>query len=252
MHRFFIPPDALDGHQVTLTKGIAYQIKRVLRLEAGEYITALDNSGWEYSVKLERVDDDLVEGLVEAKAYSLTEPKSFLTLYQGILKANKFEWLLQKGTELGISRFVPLSCQRSVPKIDAEWPTAKYPRWQKIISEAAEQCRRGRLPTLEIPLPFFQGCDTAHGLSLILWEDERETSLKMALQDWQKGKKMEGGRISLFVGPEGGFTQEEVEYAFSKGILPVSLGRRILRAESAGLIASAAILYELGDLGDVS
>ena len=233
---------------MTLRGGVAHQVGRVLRLRTGDYVTVLDNTGWEYAVKLDRVEPDRVEGSLADKTYSAGEPQTIVTLYQGLLKANKFEWVLQKGTELGISSFVPLSCQRSVPKAEAEWSTGRYPRWRKIISEAAEQSRRGRLPTLEMPVSFHQGADMAQGLRLMPWEEERHTSLKSALQEWKKQGKGEK-RISLLIGPEGGFTLEEVEYALSKDVIPISLGSRILRAETAGLVAASATLYELGELG---
>jgi 16S rRNA (uracil1498-N3)-methyltransferase len=122
----------------------------------------------------------------------------------------------------------------------------KQERWRRVIQEAAEQSGRGRLPLLHPPLPFEKACQEARGLSLLPYEEERETSLRQAL--WSRGGCY--GEVNLFIGPEGGFSPSEVESARGWGVITVSLGPRILRAETAGLVAAAAILYEWGDLGD--
>jgi 16S rRNA (uracil1498-N3)-methyltransferase len=166
-----------------------------------------------------------------------------------VLKAQKFEWVLQKGTELGVAEFVPVVCSRSIVG-DLEDANRKLGRWQRVIREAAEQSRRGRLPVLQPALLFDQACQAARqsgGLGLVPWEGERAAGLKSALAA-AGAVGGQPGSVNLFIGPEGGLSIEEIETARRYGLQAVSLGPRILRAETAGLVAAAAILYELGDL----
>ena len=120
-------------------------------------------------------------------------------------------------------------------------------RWRKIVTEAAEQSRRGRLPAVDAPVSFSGACDSVHGLALIPWERETGLGLRAFLAHARDAGAASGG-LSLFIGPEGGFTDAEIEYARGRGITPVSLGARILRAETAGLVSVALVLYELGGL----
>ena len=246
MHRFFVSPQCIDGNAVTLSGNVARQLARVLRSRPGDRVIVLDGSGWEYSVVLTEVRSDRVRGIVADRSPSRGEPSTNITLYQAVLKADRFELVLQKGTELGVSAFVPIFCARSVPK-RREGPGAanRLGRWRSIITEAAEQSGRGRIPALEKPLDFFEACDGVRGFAIIPWEHEGARSLKAALGP----RKGDGLEVGMFIGPEGGFTQEEIDYARARGLVSVSLGARTLRAETAGIVAAAAILYELGDLG---
>ena len=251
MHRFFVPPTAIQGDRVRLTGPVVHRLTHVLRLSPGQRVVVLDDSGWEYTVELEGLERKQVEARIVGRAEAQTEPRTRLTLYQAVLKGERFEWVLQKGTELGIAAFVPLLCDRNVVR-DPEAVRKKLPRWRTIIREAAEQSRRGRLPRLEAPFPFAQACQQAQaagGLSLLAWEGETAIGLKATLQAKPSNLQLPTSNIQLFIGPEGGFTAEEVALAQAQGILPITLGRRILRAETAGLVAAAAIFYELNDLG---
>ena len=245
MHRFFVSPDCIDGHDVTLPDNVARQLSRVLRFKPNDRIIVLDDSGWEYVVTLTAVDSNAAHGVVSDKRVSTGEPDVRLVLYQGMLKSDRFEFVLQKGTELGVSAFVPVSCARSVARSDS---ANRGVRWRKIITEAAEQSGRGRIPALEKPSEFFNACDNHEGLAIIPWEEEADTGLRSVLMRW-KADGVDISSVSIFIGPEGGFTREEVEYARSKGVVTVSLGKRILRAETAGIATAAAVLYELGELG---
>jgi 16S rRNA (uracil1498-N3)-methyltransferase len=248
--RFFIPPDWISGQQVTLIEDVAHQVRHVLRMRAGERLVVLDNSGWEREVELTHITPNLVMGHVVEERLAPGEPRTKISLYQGVLKAQKFEWVLQKGTELGLVEFIPVICDRSIVG-DLEDVDRKLGRWVRIIREAAEQSRRGQLPMLRPAMLFVQGCQRAKrsgGLGLMPWEDEAATSLKAAISAGGTGDGRPFG-INLFIGPEGGLTAEEIETARRYQVQPVSLGPRILRAETAGLVAAAAILYELGDLG---
>jgi len=254
MHRFFIPPEWIDQGEVAFSGRLVHQLRDVLRLRRGEVVLVLDNSGWEYEVELRAMGREGIRGVVRSKGPTRGEPGTRITLYQALLKGSKFEFVLQKGTELGIVAFVPIICERCLAG-QTSVSEAKLARWRRIIAEAAEQSGRGKLPLLHPPLSFGEACHSASGLCLLPWEEERGLSLRAALEA-QLGSSRnrvnphgDHPPVNLFVGPEGGFPPSEVELARSCGILPVTLGHRLLRAETAALAAAAAILYHGGDLG---
>ena len=162
------------------------------------------------------------------------------------MKADRFEYVLQKGTELGISRFVPIISERTVAR-NVISPN-RLTRWGKIIREAAEQAGRCRLPAIEETLRYTEACDSISKPGIICWESEPDTGIRDTLLRL-KADIRDARSISIMIGSEGGLDDGEVEYALSRGITPVSLGRRILRAETAGIIAAAAVLYEMGEMG---
>ncbi len=255
-----------------------HQLRDVLRLRPDDAIVVLDDSGWEYSLHLTRVEHDVASGLVDRKSLSRSEPRAKLTLYQSMLKGHHFEWVLQKGTELGIVEFVPLVSDRCVVSSLEDVSQSRFERWQRIIREAAEQSQRGRLPRLQAPMLFPQACERGRGadLAVIAWEQESVCTLHSMLSHtcesqpvvrargqsvrWETGplpqlssdRQRSSARrpfsIHIFIGPEGGFTAREIDQARRYGLTPVSLGPRILRAETAGLVATTMVLYHLGDL----
>lgn len=249
MHSFFVDPSSIETHRVTLPAPVAYQVTKVLRLSPGALINVLDGHGWEYTVQLDHVSISLVTGEVKEKKYSVGEPLIIITLYQAILKSDRLEFVLQKGTELGVSRFVPVACERSVPHATNNgWFEKRGQRWRKIIKEAAEQSGRGKIPVLDHVINFNQACEDVTGVGLIPWEGERETSIKDALKTSEPlAEKTK--RFSVFTGPEGGFTDAEIRCATSNGIVQVTLGKRILRAETAALATVASIMYQFGEFG---
>lgn len=246
MHRFFVAPESIREDRVVLRGPTVHQIRDVLRMHPGEEIMLLDNSGATYRAELVMVERDIVRGRVIERSQLHSEPATKITLYQGLLKGQKFDWVLQKGTELGITAFVPVFCHRSVVGSAQDIGHTRTERWERIIAEAAEQAGRAVLPRLSPALLFADACrSAAEGrLSVIPWENEHSTGLRQALADHPNLPS-----INLLIGPEGGFAEEEIELARAAGIIPVSLGPRILRAETAGLVAGAAILYQAGDLG---
>lgn len=246
MHRFFVSPSAISGESATLSDAQAYQVARVLRMKPGDRIIVLDGSGHEFEVELADVESRLVRGKVTKKSLSLSEPKVEVTLYQGLLRGSKFEYVLQKCTEVGVTSFMPLVCRRCVADAD-RLSAAKAARWRDIIREAAEQSRRGKLPSLGAPVPLEQACKSTERLRLLPWEGEAATGLRSVLR--QAHASSPPAQVSLFIGPEGGFDEVEVELARRHGVTPVTLGPRTLRAETAAVVAASLVLYELGDMG---
>lgn len=241
-HRFFIPPNWITPPTVSLRGDPAHQLTSVLRLQPGDLIIVLDNSGQEWQVRLTELGKAGGRGEIVSQRLCPAEPAVELTLYQGTLKGQKFEWVLQKGTELGVSRFVPVICQRSVVREPAALAN-KQERWQRIIQEAAEQSGRGRLPRLAAALPFDQAVQHAAGAALRLmpWEEAIAASLATV---WPATPP---ASVALLIGPEGGFTTTEAHLAGQSGFHLVRLGPRLLRAETAGLAVTAAIMDRLGE-----
>jgi len=241
-HRFFVPKNCITPPTVQLPADVARQVNTVLRMQPGDKIVVLDNSGTAWQVKLTEVSKSAVRGQIVDQQSAAGEPKLHLTLYQGTLKAQKFEWVLQKGTELGVSRFVPTVCQRSVVR-DRNALLKKQSRWQQIIREAAEQSGRGKLPVLHSVMSLAEALTATQPEELILmpWEEATDESLNTVLVEPVTN-------IALFIGPEGGFSAAETTNAQRTGARLVTLGPRILRAETAGLAACAAIMYQAGEL----
>ena len=249
MHRFFVSPECLQGETISLTGPLARRLSRVLRLCPGDQVILLDDSGWAYKVELEGVGPDQVAAHLVGASQPQTEPSTRLLLYQALPKAKKLDWVLQKGTELGVSTFVPLLAQRSVVRREERDAERKLARWRRIVTEAAEQSGRARLPKVLPPRSFVEACETPPpgALALMARVGDEAMPLGRALRPLlDRAAPLE---VRLFVGPEGGFSPGEVARARQAGIVPVSLGPRVLRTETAGLVALSAILYALGDLG---
>ncbi len=262
MHRFFIPPEWLREDEVTIRGRQAHQIGHVLRLKRGDRIIVLDNAGYEYETALLEVTRDRVRGRIEGRRRCTGEPALEVTLYQALLKGDGIETVLQKCTEIGVSAFVLFEGGRCV----ARPPRAlRLERWRAILTEAAEQSGRGRVPGLEGVITFTEACERVSGLAIMPWEGETKRGIREVLQSagfpfsiaasgevkGSPGKVAQPTlprKLSIFIGPEGGFTGEEVEFARGKGITPVSLGKRILRAETAGLVTAALALYQWGEM----
>src|SRR5689334_378864 len=261
-YRFFVDSGAIHGRDVLLEDAeLAHQIGTVLRLRPGEKITLLDNSGWQHIVALHTVERGRVAGTVERKELAGGEPRTKLTLYVALMRPERFEWVLQKGTELGVSAFVPLICERSTIADADELSANKLERWNRIMREAAEQSRRGKLPRLAPALFLPAACDQAaqRGTALLLWEGGGVPSLRSVLQKAEqphdKETKKQGDKeqpilplsmspalpislspsppahpfsIALFSGPEGGFSSSEFETALRYDMIAVTLGPRTL------------------------
>jgi 16S rRNA (uracil1498-N3)-methyltransferase len=236
MHRFFIPPEWIESDRIIFCDDVARQMKNVLRIRAGEKVVALDSLGNEFLVEIENGQQDL-KGKILNKKKSEGEPSIHVTLLFALAQREKVEWILQKGTEIGVSRFIPLVTERSLVR-ETGSVESKMERWKTILKEAAEQSGRGIIPELEKPISFSRGLEFIKqlDLGLIAWEQEKDKGLKEILHN------KEFQKIGVLVGPEGGFTEEEQQQAIAMGWKSISLGRRTLRMETASLVASALII----------
>ncbi len=243
--RFFLPNDCFQPDRVTFPEAVQNQVGRVLRLRAGDEVIALDSTGLQYHLRLELNAEGLFIGKIKSKEKNLAEPSVQITLYISLTQREKFELILQKGTELGVAAFQPYVSSRSLIRCSDSFGK-KRERWESILREAAEQCRRGRIPSLLPPLILDAAVQQAagkHRLNLAAWEDEQQVSLSDALAGFD-GR----GSLGLFVGPEGGFSESEAGQMCAAGMRVFSLGRRILRMETAAMLAPALVLYQLREM----
>lgn len=251
-HRFFVSPDVITGDAVAITdEALAHQIAAVLRLRVGERVLLLDGSGAEYVVTLDEVGRKRVTGSVAEWRQGAGEAQARVTIFVALLRAERFEWVLQKGTELGAFAFVPVAFSRSLPADRAD--ATKLNRWRRIIREAAEQSCRAVLPAISEPVPFAAACERAVGAgpALLLYEGTARPLRELLAQDEQSRSApviARSSALAIISGPEGGVAPDELDVATRGGVVPVSLGPRILRAETAPIAALAATLFALGDL----
>ena len=246
VHRFFVNPSDISSCGVEITGDDVAHISKVLRLRCGDKISVCDQDGFDYICTVSEVGKERVFARVDEKLPSISESRVSVTLYQGLPKGDKMELIIQKCTELGVKRFVPVVMQRSVsrPK-DASKKTARY---RKIALEAAKQSKRSAVPYVCDATDFASVLDRikdGDALNILPYENEKSTTLKEVLR-----KNCDAKNINLIIGPEGGFSDEEIADALAQNIQTVTLGPRILRCETAPIAAVAAIMYELGDCLD--
>jgi 16S rRNA (uracil1498-N3)-methyltransferase len=233
-HRFFVEGVSFDQRDVVFSDpALAHQLLRVLRYQKGETIILLDNSGFEYEVRIVSLEKEKLAFYILSKRKSLTEPSLHINLYQAVLKKKeKFEFVLQKGTEIGISRFIPLRTEYSefLGKLNM---TRSY----LILKEAAEQSHRGRIPELSSERVFSDVLGKIQGIKILL--DPMGAPLQSVVSDIIRQKE-----CHIFIGPEGGFSPHEIAFAKQQGVHVLSLGKRILRSETAGLVIASILFYE--------
>ena len=242
MPRFFVPPESIVDNTVTLNGADAKHLIRVLRCEVGQELILSDNQGNDYDVIIRRIDReaDSVETSVISRKENETENNISITLFQGIPKADKMDFIIMKSTELGVNKIVPVDTKYCVAKIPPQKIQAKTQRFQKIADEAAKQCQRGKIPKVSAPVSYHGALEMVSSFDLVLIAYELETvnHLRNVINQHQAAKK-----IALFVGPEGGFAEEEVFEAVEKGAVSITLGKRILRTETAGISLISMLLY---------
>jgi len=248
MPRFFIEPGQIQNKSdtVLITGTEAHHITRVLRLGPGAGVTLLDGCGNQYAGVIEKTDKGSVRCRVLKQGPAGGEPPVRVVLVQGIAKGERMDYVIQKGTELGAAAYLPVYCRRSVVRLDGKKEATRRERWQRIALEAAKQCGRGVVPLVHEPADWGQVLSAipTGALVLVPWEEEMSRSLKKELKGRPRPKE-----VYILIGPEGGLEKHEVDQACERGAIPVTLGPRILRTETAGPAVIAMVLYQWGDLG---
>ena len=245
MYRFYVSKEQIAADKIYIEGTDVNHIKNVLRLEKGDWIIACDKEGTDYISRINTLSSEQILLDVEKVQDSDTELPCKIVLFQGIPKKDKMEFIIQKAVELGVSEIVPVAMKRCVVKLDDKKSDKKAKRWQAIAEAAAKQSGRGIIPKVANPVSIKEAFDIAGSLeyNMIPYElqDGIEESRKIVKESCTKKS------VGIFIGPEGGFEKEEVEEAISKGIKPISLGKRILRTETAGMAIVSIMMFEMQD-----
>ena len=245
MARFYVPQPRLERGMLKVEGEEVKHIRKVLRLTEGDEITVFDGLGKEFEGTI--VEEGLSSVMIKIqKVYSSKKDSPLeVTLAQSLLKGEKMDYLIQKATELGVKDVIPFLSSRSVPLLDKLGKLKRHHRWERIAIEASKQCGRSVVPKIESLQDYSEILRRAspNTLRLIFWEREG-TKLKEILERSKESKK-----IFFVIGPEGGLSKGEVEGAKRAGFIPVTLGKRILRAETASLCFLSILQYEQGDIG---
>ena len=243
MHRFFIPKPYKKEMQITGRD--AHHIIDVLRMVPGDRLQVVADDGVSFVGEITTVNSNTVTVLAKEILRDSHEPDVRISLLQGLAKGDKMELIIQKAVEIGIAEIFPVAMVHSVMVLDSSKAEKKVERWQKIAEAAAKQSKRDTIPAVHEVLTLDQILQQEKwDLLLVAYESENKVSLKEVLQSHK-----EAMTIGVVIGPEGGLSTEEVEAAQKQGGITVSLGRRILRTETAGLVAATVILYETDNLG---
>ena len=245
MPRFFVDQGSFSdgGKTVTVTGDDAVHISRVLRMKCGDELILCDGKGTEYRARIRETGSSVVcDTLSSGRCGS--EPPYRVTVYQSLVKGDRFDTVLQKGTELGATDFVPVITSRCVVTLDEREYGKKLARWQRIAYEASKQCGRGIIPVVREPMRFEDAVKDAAGSSLPLFCYEGEGTLPLTCVT---EKCDSPDSVSVFIGPEGGFSEQEAARARDVGMIPTGLGKRILRTETAApfVLACVSFRYEL-------
>lgn len=244
MQHFFVEPSNIQGNKILITGSDVNHIKNVLRMKVGEEISVsngIDNN--DYRCEIAELNDDLIICKLMFIKEDGLELKSKIYLFQGLPKSDKMELIIQKAVELGVFEIVPVATKRAVVKLDEKKAKSRIARWQAISEAAAKQSKRAIIPLVHDVMSFKEAINYAKELEInaIPYElakgmEETKTFVENALTK---------GSIGIFIGPEGGFAEEEIEYAMTSGVTPVSLGKRILRTETAGMTMLSILMYNL-------
>ena len=255
MSRFFVDPSDVTGKNIYLSdRSDLHHMKKVLRLSIGDELDVSDGAAWEYHVKIEALDEEEAKLRILDKQKFAREPRLQVTLYQGIPKAGKMEGIIQKSVELGVHAIVPVFMERTVV-VDKGNFGKKQDRWQKISDEAVKQCRRGIIPEVGSAVKFSAMLDALSNYDLVLfpYENEENRTIKDCLRRITRRAEASGTdarcslpeTVAIIIGPEGGFSEKEVRLLDEAAAERVSLGKTILRTETAGPAALAMTMYEL-------
>lgn len=233
-------PDAT----AVITGELYHHIARVLRMQPGDRLILVDEEGREHQGLIKQIGSDTLIVGVEGTTLRESGKEPRIILCQGLPKGDKLELIIQKCTELGVGRLIPFSSSRTVPKLDQDRELKRLERWRRIALEASQQSNRTDVPEVSSIMAFDRMLDVVDAeVKLLLWEGERTRSLKGVMAELPKPQQ-----VAVIVGPEGGLSRQEVELAEQRGFVPVTMGDRILRTETAGIAITAILQYQWGDL----
>ena len=243
MPRFFVTRAQVQGDEIVIQGNDVNHIKNVLRMRPGDELSISDGEGMDYSCTIAAIDRDEVRVNIEESMDSCVELPVKLYLFQGLPKADKMELIIQKAVELGVYEIIPVETKRCVVKLDDKKAKNKIARWQGIAEAAAKQSKRGIVPQVSDVVSFAQAIKRASDMNLKLIPYELAEGMDKSRE--LLAQAAPGQDIAIFIGPEGGFEEREIEAALELGIQPITLGKRILRTETAGLAILSWFVYRL-------
>lgn len=247
MAKFFVNSQNISDTHIMIDGENVNHIKNVLRLQIGDEIIINDRQGHDYKCIINAIEQGTIIALIDSVTHSLSEPQVEVILFQSLIKGEKMDWVIQKAVEIGVTKIIPICTTRCVVKIENPKKTiSKVERWNKIAESAAKQSGRGVVPEVFAPITFLEGLNYTQQndlCALIPYEKEYEVGIRKVLNT------TEAKSFGIFIGPEGGFTEQEIQEALHQGVHSVSLGNRILRSETASLVTLANIMYEMGEMG---
>ncbi|MFA6004020.1 MAG: RsmE family RNA methyltransferase [Elusimicrobiota bacterium] len=262
MPQFFLPPQAAADKTFRLIGPEAFHITKVLRYQPGQIIVLFDGKGGRFEGVIREIGSDgSVSGALLGTLHKSGDRQPVeINLYAGLLKASHWDWLLEKSTELGVAAICPVTTPRTVVLLrEAERVKSKQDRWSRVVMAAAKQCGIDRLPEIKAPVEFrdaIKACASKDDgakpepLTLLAWEGLSGATacetIRLDLREADQARGHDKLTVNLFIGPEGGFTEEEVELAESLGVHIFGLGPRVMRAETAAVSALALVQYEFG------
>ena len=243
MHHFFVTPQQISGDKIRIEGGDVNHMKNVLRMKLHEKAEISDGESRTYLCEVEAYEEDVAVLHILEEMEADTEPASKLYLFQGLPKSDKMELIVQKAVELGVYQVIPVAMKRSVVRLDDKKAAKKADRWNSIAESAAKQAGRSRIPEVTMPLSYNEALKMAEELDVTLLPYELAGGMEVTREVIRQIKS--GQSVVIFIGPEGGFEPEEVDAAVSMGAKVITLGRRILRTETAGLATLAVLMFEL-------
>lgn len=243
MHRFFADPSQIKEKEIMLTGTDVNHIRNVLRMRTGEEILVSNGQGSDYHCRLESIEETTVTASIMWRLDGNAELPISITLFQGLPKGDKLEFIIQKCVELGAVRIVPVSTRRTIVKLDAKKEQAKRKRWMGISESAAKQSGRGIVPEVTKVMDFSEALREAESMDVCLIPYELAEGIEHTREVCASIKPSQS--VGIFIGPEGGFEEEEVSRAIEAGAIPLTLGKRILRTETAGMALISVLAYLL-------
>ncbi|MCT4687151.1 16S rRNA (uracil(1498)-N(3))-methyltransferase [Vallitalea sp.] len=242
MHRFFVEPNQIIEDEISIVGGDVKHIKNVLRMNKNDEIIICDGHSNDYYCIINNIEDEYINTKIVTKKQSITELKTKIYLFQALPKQAKMELIVQKAVELGVYEIIPVITERSVVKINKQNGTKKLARWNKVAQSAAKQSKRGIIPVVNEIMNFEEAIEYSKQLDTIIVPYENANNIT---ETKEFINNLDCKRIGVFIGPEGGFSLNEIEEAKSSEAIIITLGKRILRTETAGLAILSLLMFQL-------